>query len=254
MVPDGTCVVVVARQSLVVWGEGALGGCGIARRLEAKGILSPRFLAQDGRFGVRFALEGKLVQRTSQGAVAQVPVFQGQAVRVVHTVARDLESGALPLLAAVGDRAWVRVVAVCAVVLEKASAQPVAHIVRARVVVVAENRGAFADAFIAMVSDSACVAVEALALSQDVVGASGFSEADILRAWVLVITEVDVIPSDLVRLVGLAVAVVVRTVACLLDRLGCVALGKSFRSAHPLPVASSELVGAEARGEEQQIR
>jgi len=143
------------------------------------------------------------------------------------------------LFARVADRARVPVVAWRSVVIEEASSRSVAGIIGARVVVVAQHRVAVALPLLAMIAHGAGVAVLAFAAVEIGVTAPRFSIAHVRGALVGIVAQVEIVAAGLERLVRVAVAVVVHSVARFLGRDRSIALCEPAVGAHPFALARS---------------
>jgi len=225
LVSDRAGIPIFTRESFVVRHKGALPAIGITRCFQADSIGTvPRFGAGNDRFRVHDATMGQLLSVTVERAVAYIPVFQGYAILVRQAVTGNLEPLALAVTAFVCHCAGVLVIAILCIVLEHTPSHSVARIVGARIVVVANHRVSKAHSLFAVVSDSTGITVDTLSLGEHFVLAAGFSQTVVIRAIVAVVAQVHVVALDLLRLVNVAVAIVIKPVACLLSRNGGIAV------------------------------
>jgi len=139
------------------------------------------------------------------------------------TVALDGKTHAGTLVALVRHRAGVTVVTGGEVGLEGAPAQPVATVVGTGILVVALDRSAETDSLLAVISHRAGVAVHAFAFFQGQVLASLDPGARVLGTSIIIVAQVDEIPSHFVRLVGQPITVIVASVALLRSRFQSIA-------------------------------
>jgi len=93
-----------------------------------------------------------------------------------------------------------------------------------------------------MVANGACVRVFALALIERFMHAPFLPLAHVLRALCTVIAKTDKLPVHESRLIGFAVAIVVRSVAHFESWLNRVALSKPIQGAYSLAAARPGLV------------
>jgi len=252
VVSHGTCIRVIAGESFVVGYEGALTRFRVTYRLQADGRVPFRVGAGDNRVRVDCAQVGQLVLVAYQRTVADIPVFKQQAIAVLGTLAVHLESGASPPVADIVHRAGVCVVAQFLVELRGAASEAVTQVISTDIAVVADHGEADALAFLTMVSDSAGIAVLALPFAQIVVRAAILSQAGISGALVSVVAKIDEVPADFQRLIGSAIAVVIQSVAALLQGFIRVTLRQPFVRADPLALACARFVGNLAGGPESQ--
>ncbi len=251
-VTDGAQVAVFARETFVIGHEGALAGGRVARGLQADRIgagFGGR--TRRHRFRVRLAEEGQFGGVAHEGAVAQVAVFQRQAVGVDVAVAVHGKAGALTLVAGVVHGAWVLVVAGGGIVLGRAAAQAVAQVIGANVTVVTAYGLADAIAGFAMVADGAGVAVQAFTTVKLFILTAFPALTGVQGAVVAVVANRS--PFHQVHLVHQAVAVIIKGVADLPCRFQRVAVGQSLFRAHPFALARAEFVAELAVGKQPQF-
>jgi len=117
-----------------------------------------------------------------------------------------------------------------------------ADVVRAGVLVVAFHRITHAGARLAMVGHRAWIVIAAFARAEGRIGTSLFALAGVLRALVVVVTDVDVVPLGKGGFIRFVVAVVVDAVAGLGGRSQGIAWGQTLRGADSLARADTEIV------------
>jgi len=104
-----------------------------------------------------------------------------------------------------------------------------------------------------VVSDGTGIPIDALSLPKNLVLATRLPLAGIHGAIVAIIADVDIVALHQDRLVCLAIAIIVKTVAGLLCRLECVTGGESFFHTHAFALAGAGLVDGIAWRPERQV-
>jgi len=219
LISNGAGVAVVAGEALMVRHQRAVARIRGAGGHEAD-CIRPFVRGGTGHFAVRRngALVWQGLQVAKEGSVAQVAIFQLQAVCILLAVTWNSHPHALSFHALVGDGTGVSIVAVKGVVLELASAKPIAGVIGTHIAVVAGNGRAQTYPLLAMVSHGACIAIHALALGEFFVGTALFAFAGVLGAAVFVIAEVHGLAFHKVALINIAVTVVIDGIARFLCR------------------------------------
>ena len=164
----------------------------------------------------------------------------GARVSIVAGKARA--SCACTVLAQIAQRTRVPVVAKGNHILKGTSAKSVATIHGAWIVIVAVDRCSDTDPLFAMVGDGANITVQAFALVDRFVDASGFTGATIYRAVVSIVAR---------TLICQAVAIIVDSVTGLRCGHGRVTLREPLFGAQPNAVAFPSLVSDGTNGRER---
>jgi len=200
------------------------------------------------------ALVGERIRVAGQRPVAQVSIFQFDAVLVGLAVAGNFGSQAFPFDALVGQGARVAVIASVTVGREFASSRLAAHVVCAHVAVITFDRLSDTDSPLAVVSYGAGIRVVTGARFEGHVVTSCAPLALVLGAVVAVIAQVDKDAFFQVGLVSFAVAVVVQPVAFLLRGSWSVTVCQTFLLADPFPFTDSEFILCRAWSPQAQER
>jgi hypothetical protein len=127
-----------------------------------------------------------------------------------------------------------------------------AEVLSTGVIVVTCHSIAHADSVHAVVRHRAGVAVLAFAIHQRYMLATIFAITLILGALVPIIAQSDIVIANEGTFVDVAIAVVVDSITCLLDRLQGITGRQSIFRADPTPAAGTKFVGHVARGRERE--
>jgi len=250
----GARIAVVAGKAFMCGDLSTLAGIGIAAHLDANGPSVLWFGANHQGVFRYCATVGYLAGVAKQGAVAHVVIFQFCTVRIGEAVTVNCEAGAFPLVAGIGHRARVFIVAIGVIELSFAPAHAVAQVVSAWITVVAGDGEPHTNSPFAVVCDSARIAIDALAFAEALVGAPRLPGTGINCAVIVVVALVDVFAVHQRWFIYFPVAVVVQPVALFLGRRACIALGKTFLGAYPFALARTRLVGHHAGCEQPFFR
>jgi len=134
-----------------------------------------------------------------------------------------------------------------------APAKPIAGVVRARVGIVAEHWVANTLPNFTMIPNGAGIAVLALAAFQYFVVAADLAVTGVDGTLIAVVTEVNVVPANLIRLIDIAVAIVINTVAGLGLRNRSITVTQTTFQANTFAHASTPLSNNLASGPKRQL-
>lgn len=186
----------------------------------------------------------ELLRVTIENPVADVAVLQGPTVAIGLAVAGEGGTETLAFLAGIVKGAGILVIAWCRIVRIQASAFGGAGIIGAQVFIIAEYDAAKARAFVAMVTFGAGIAVITPGAGQR------FEETARLPRTTVKGTLVVVVAHDIV---DIAVAVVIKAVADIFERVNCVARRKTVCRATTTTQTSAPLVGSLTGGSEAEL-
>jgi hypothetical protein len=210
---DCAFVVVIAQIAVLVRNYGTISGFGIAGGGLTDCCVAGWLGAGDDGFGIDFTLVGQGGEVADQGSVAEVVIFQGRAVGILLTIARDRSSGAVSICTLVRHGAGVVVVTGARIGLESAASGFGARVNSAWVLVITFDHVADAGTGLTVVCHSARIVVIAGPGFQVCVRASFGPGALIFGAVIPVIAQGLIFPLYQVRFVGFTVAVIVSAVA-----------------------------------------
>jgi len=227
----------------VVGNQGTLAGGCVASSLEAEGVRTLGLWTNHHGGRLHLALVGEGLGIAPKRPIAQVPVFQSQAVVVLQAIARHLETHALGVAALVPNGTRVPVITITVVGGILAPAGLGTQVVGAGVLVVAFHRVADAGSRHAVVGHRARITIHALSLPQNFMVASVTAFAQVLGAVVAVVAEIDQVAIHLPGLVGAPVTVVIQAIAALrLGHLG-ITVGQPLLAADPLSGTDPPVIG-----------
>jgi len=240
---EGAGIRVVAEEPFVVRDKRALTRSWLAVSLLAERVLALGARTEDNGLRVKRALVGPRLHVAHQRAVAQVPIIEGiDTLLVALALAAHRGPSAHSVAAFVSHCARVQIITVGFVRGVLAAARLGADVVGAGVVVLALHRVRNAGTVNTVVSNRARITVFAGAGLEDLVDAAIFPHALVVRAFVAVVAQVDIVPPHQRRLVRLPVAVVVQAVAGVLSRHRSVAVVESVLAADTFSLTCAPLV------------
>jgi hypothetical protein len=142
---------------------------------------------EDHRFRHDTTEVGPFGQVAGEGPIAQVAIFQGQAIGLILAITGDGNTATATAIALVGHGTWVVVVAGSQIVGELAPPEPVTGIVRTGVGVVAQDGIANAVPGLAVIANGAGITILALATIEDLGGTPRLPAAGIDGTFVAVV-------------------------------------------------------------------
>jgi hypothetical protein len=180
--------------------------------------------ADNHGLGINYTLIGQSTRVANESSVAAIAVVERVAIGIYFARTLHGKAHTCTLLAAIGYRAGVIVVAGSAVKLSRAPAKAIAKIVGTRVTIVTNDGETDTNSPVAVVAHGAGVAVHTFPLAQVGIGAAHITITSVGCAVVAIVAEIDVVPTHFQGLVNVAITVVVKAIANLDGSLARVTL------------------------------
>jgi hypothetical protein len=241
---DDTEIAVVAGRAFVGRKQFAFAGCCVTGICEAVIVFARVGFAFDNGSLLDLANMRQFGGVAHEGAVASIAIFQGIAVGIHQAVAGEFGSLAFTFDADITGGARVAIIAGSGGKLVVTATGGIAEVLRARVVIVTTYGGAYADSFLAVVSQGTDIAIAAFGAGEWQMDAALLRVTGILGA-VVIVTAIEVVYE--------AIAVIILAVAAFQGRSGRITVAQAIRRALSAPLAGAEFVSSAATGGKPQF-